>query len=283
MAKINFQMNKLFLIISLLATINNAYSQTQDVIRTADSLFFNQQAEKALTLLTKALDDGNESPFIYHRIGIIKLESYRKSNALEFLLKARELSTDQGLDTALFLDIGQAKYATLDYSGALEELSNLYNNETYRIPALTMAMNVYSDSGNLEKAIELSRKIISMENKSFPVIANIGYLYLDINKPDSAIYYFEKAAKLQPNHPIIINNLGNCYYKKGDLQQALNLINESISLLDTNPYAFRNRALVNLALNNNLNACEDIDRAIELGYLEMYGDDIQELKNDNCE
>ncbi len=275
-------MSKIFYVTFFLTISAHTYSQNSDLINKVDSLFFNQQSEKAVILLMEAVDDGSKSPYVYHRIGILKLDSYTPNNALDFLLKSRELSLDDSLNTALFLDIAQAKYAILDYKGALNELENIYDIEEYRIPSLTIAMNVYSDSGKIEKAIQISKEIIASEPQSLPIIANIGYLYLDSNKPDSAIYYFEKANGLQPDHPILLNNLGNSYYLKGKLSKALNLIERSISILDTNPYAFRNRALVLIALNRTKEACEDIDKAIELGYLEMYGDDVRELKDINC-
>lgn len=268
--------------IFFLAISATTYGQNSDLIKKADSLFFNQQSEEAVILLMEAVDEGSKSPYVYHRIGLLQLDSYTQNNALDFLLKSRELSLDDSLNTALFLDIAQAKYATLDYKGALNELENIYDIEEYRIQSLTVAMNVYSDAGEIEKAIEISKEIIASEPESFPILGNIGYLYLDSNNPDSAIYYFEKANELQPNHPILLNNLGHSYYSKGNLSKALNLVEESISILNTNPYAFRNRALIFFELNRTEEACKDIDKAIELGYLEMYGNDIMELKEDNC-
>ena len=59
-------------------------------------------------------------------------------------------------------------------------------------------------------------------------------------------------------------------------------INKSIELYPTNSYAYKVRALIHIANKKDEKACEDLDIAIELGYTQQYGEEVQQLINANC-
>jgi len=63
---------------------------------------------------------------------------------------------------------------------------------------------------------------------------------------------------------------------------ALQDVNKSIGLYPGNSYAYRNRALIYLALNKTGEACADLDAALSLGFAQRYGPEVAELKNKNC-
>ena len=79
------------------------------------------------------------------------------------------------------------------------------------------------------------------------------------------------------------NNRGYAKYKLKDYKSALKDITRSIDLYPANSYAFRNRALVYLSLDKKEKACENLQKAIDLGYSGMYGNDVEELLKKNCE
>jgi len=81
---------------------------------------------------------------------------------------------------------------------------------------------------------------------------------------------------------LLYNNRGFAKYKLGDYKGALEDIDLSISLLPNNSYAFRNRALVHLAQNEKELACADMQKALDLGFAQSYGDEISKLQADNC-
>jgi tetratricopeptide (TPR) repeat protein len=236
---------KNFYLITLIILFNSAYGQqTQKLINEIDSLYFSGQKNAAFELALDLVEKGSQSPYILHRLGMSYLDNYQPKEGLHYLLLARKSNNDDSLGIAIHLDIAQAKYSLMLYEEALDELKVLIDLDEYRIPALTICMNIYSDTKQFQKAIDISKELISANPDFMPTIANIGYLFLDIGEPDSAIFYFNKADKLEPNNPIIINNLGNAYYTKGNYETALKLINESINIFDSNSYAYRNRAKV---------------------------------------
>ena len=59
-------------------------------------------------------------------------------------------------------------------------------------------------------------------------------------------------------------------------------INRSLKLYPQNSYALRNRALVYLAMNNKIKACEDLHESLKQGFTLMYGDEVENLAKENC-
>lgn len=82
--------------------------------------------------------------------------------------------------------------------------------------------------------------------------------------------------------PFIYNNRGYAKYKLNDLEGAMTDVDYAILMLPENSYAHRNRALINIATGNIKNACTDLQKAIDLGFLKDYGIEVQILKDKHC-
>lgn len=63
---------------------------------------------------------------------------------------------------------------------------------------------------------------------------------------------------------------------------ALEDINNSISILPANSYAFKNRGLVYLAMKRKEEACTDFMKALSLGFEKYYGEEVNKLIKANC-
>ncbi|NQZ78354.1 MAG: tetratricopeptide repeat protein [Ekhidna sp.] len=266
--------------------LNFSYGQrTQELIKRIDSLFLKDSSQEAFDLTYDLVKNGNDDPLILHRLGMLYLgfPINQPKEALTHLQRAQNLTSDDSLKNAIHLDIAQVYYSTMRYDDALAELEVLIEQEYYRASALTIKMSIFSDVGQYETAIRIAKEVLTLDPYLLPAIVNTGFLFLSLNQPDSALNYFERANELKPNDPVIINNIGFAYYKQGNLEESLDLINESISIYPTNSYAYRNRAYVLTELNKIDEACNDINKAIELDYLTLYGDDILELKESNCQ
>ncbi|RZJ72413.1 tetratricopeptide repeat protein [Flavobacterium sp.] len=122
-----------------------------------------------------------------------------------------------------------------------------------------------SEAGNYKRAIEVSDNAIEMAKKRKK------------SKVDKVVEN-DKSESIA----MLYNNRGYAKYKAGDLKGALIDIDSSISLSPTNSYAFRNRALVNIASGKIALACADIEKALKLGFSESYGDEVTKLKATNC-
>ena len=100
---------------------------------------------------------------------------------------------------------------------------------------------------------------------------------------EEALVYFNKALELDKDEPLTLNNRGFTRYKLNNLAGALEDINKSIFLYTTNAYAYKNRALVYLALDKKEEACTDLQKARELQFEKQYGPEVNELIKKNCQ
>jgi tetratricopeptide (TPR) repeat protein len=71
-------------------------------------------------------------------------------------------------------------------------------------------------------------------------------------------------------------------YKLGRTKEALTDVNKSLKLDEANSYAYKNRALIYLEMKDTGKACEDLNKALELGFTEQYGNEVKELKIKHC-
>ena len=70
--------------------------------------------------------------------------------------------------------------------------------------------------------------------------ANLGSIFYNQNKIDSAQTLFQKAISLKPDHYESLNNLGLIHISKGEYQVAIHYLNKSIALNPSNEFALNN-------------------------------------------
>lgn len=133
------------------------------------------------------------------------------------------------------------------------------------IKALTLKPSNYDAHDNLG-AIELvlGNYASALENFTF----NIGY-GLNMELPQL------KSASL--------NNRADTYIKIEDYEKALKDLEESEKAFPENSYTYRTRALVYIAQNKSKAACEQLNKAEELGFGEKHGKEVAELLAANCQ
>jgi tetratricopeptide (TPR) repeat protein len=75
--------------------------------------------------------------------------------------------------------------------------------------------------------------------------------------------------------------MGELEYKRQNYQVALEHINRSLELDMSNAYAYKNKALVYLALHQKAGAKENLEIALELGYTQQFGQDVELLMQEH--
>jgi Flp pilus assembly protein TadD len=97
-----------------------------------------------------------------------------------------------------------------------------------------------------------------------------------------SLEYFDKAIQLNPKFSNAYNNRGFAKLQLNDLKGARIDINKSQELDPTNSYAYRTMALYLLAENKKSQACEQLQKAIKLGYSSDYDDEVDSLIKQHC-
>jgi len=113
----------------------------------------------------------------------------------------------------------------------------------------------YYQSGNLETAEDLMKKIIKRLPDDPEILYFYGILSAQLEKFDSAIQYIERSLQIQPNSPDAYIALGMIFQKKGQPDESIHFYRKAISFKPHND-------LVYLYLGNMLREKGRPDEAI---------------------
>lgn len=142
--------------------------------------------------------------------------------------------------------------------------------------------NALSEQGKNKEGLTLLLKGLSLDSLNSSLYINIGFVYQALLNNDSAIMYFSKAIKINPNFPEAYSNRSYSYYQLGKNEDALTDINKSISLWNTNSYAYWIRAMIYIKQGKINEACTDLNTAEAYGYAKYYGSAVEKLKLQHC-
>jgi len=68
---------------------------------------------------------------------------------------------------------------------------------------------------NLDKAIEMIRKAVSLRPNDGYIVDSLGWAYYRLGRYDDAVRELERAIELRPEDPVINDHLGDAYWKVG--------------------------------------------------------------------
>ncbi len=79
------------------------------------------------------------------------------------------------------------------------------------------------------------------------------------------------------------SNRGHAKYMLKDYKGALEDLDMAIRLNPDDPYIYRNRALIFIAIKNQIMICFDLKKALDLGFTNQYGDEVEKLMEEYCQ
>ena len=230
--------------ISCLSIIGSLLAQDQQLADSLETIYVNGNYEEAKKL--ELLED----LAIKHPVSEAKI---KYSN--ELLSIAKAMDSSQYFYTA-YLEKGNALVDKGDLQKAIEnyisagDIALNENNNSGLAMIYGSIGGVYTDLGNTKTAVSYYRKAIGILNK--PEILkervdtvklassfeNLGYTYITIDKPDSALIYLNESGLLfeKINHEIgMAYNMGNkglAYAQLGEYTKAEDGINKSFRTLE---------------------------------------------------
>jgi Flp pilus assembly protein TadD len=254
--------------------INDNPEDSEAYENRAIAYYHLKEDDKSLEDLEMAIDydPGNENAHINK--GLHYLEKDDKDKALEsFLLAytiyAESRDTLSNLVSIYFLkrDFKNAKQYSV-------ELLNQFPEDEWAIK-----MNAYVDGnlGNHEASIKGLAKVLQHKPDDADVLNAIGYSFMKLGELDKSEKYYNLSSHYDPEFAYPVDNLGHLEYLRENYDKAFELINKSIDMDASNSYAYKNRALVYLAIDNKDAALKDLEYALELGFKEYWGDEVDEI------
>ncbi len=288
--------------------INGNYSHTYEkLIAMGDSLYHNNKKNAARVMYERVV------PYIFlYRPGFIPVLYLKIGNTYENNSKAAEyyqmaltstLPTKQGIliKAKLLTNIAGIAIDNGDYNKALSNLNATISIFTAQKDTLDLSKalankaKVYSLSDKKEEAITdyitAFKLIAHRRDKPFiqlqsQVIYNVSGLYLDINKPDSALFYLSQITPLfekLPDEYQLIHQylLGGVFASKKEYVKAEYYILYSLSLAEKADY--KNILLHSYrALGNLYTSTGNYKKALEYGikYINMQRGIFEQTKVD---
>ena len=272
---------------SALKSINNAIAIDSSQARFFDRKAFVhlqlKQYEEAFVCHERAIRLEPKCDFLYSNRGNFFLSIFEFDAAINDYNKAIKLARHDSLKNFCLAHRGVAKLLKMDYRGAYKDLIKAYK---FNPSDYVVLVNLSTVCGRMEKREE-SLKYLFIANEIFPhdevILGNIGFQFQQLGEYEKSNQYYDAVIEMNPDAPLAYNNRSYNKYKLGDLDDALKDVNKSLSLYPENSYAYRNRALIFIKLERIEDACYDFSRAIKLGFTQIYGDEVMELKRKYCD
>ena len=239
----------------------------------------NQNAYNDLTAAVKY--DYTLAEAYYYRSQVLEgsLLIQDAVNDLDMVIK---YAKNDSIRYEAYLKRGGNRSTLRNFKGAFEDASTYHQFDKSSRDALSiMAMSKHEMNQN-EEALGYLGKIVTMYPNDTMTLMNFGFIYLSMQKWDTAYYYLDKAYRLNPKDPFILSNLSYVKLKQGDTKGALKDINASLSIAPENSWAYRNRALILLAVSDTTKACENLHLSIKKGFTDRYGNEVSDLIYQCC-
>ncbi|TFG13900.1 MAG: tetratricopeptide repeat protein [Promethearchaeota archaeon] len=101
-----------------------------------------------------------------------------------------------------------------------------------------------------EKAIEIFKKIITLEPENYKAHYNLGIAYFNLGRIENALASYNEAIKIKPDYKHCYYNIGLVFESKNDLKQAISYYNKALDIDPKFPYAVHSREFVRKKLDS---------------------------------
>ncbi len=162
--------------------------------------------------------------------------------------------------------VERANYFILrsDPKSALKDLDRA-NKLSPESPVIYMAYaRAYVAMDDKEKALKAAEKAYSLDITALPVYQLLGELYIENEQYDRALEALGVYVVYETQDDDAFARLGRAYYEMKNYELALESLNRAMKL---NPTGLRRyyvyRGLVNIEMNNEDQAVEDLEKAVE--------------------
>lgn len=239
-----------------------------------------KQISKAMTLFIEILKTDTSCPEI--GMSLINLGNcYREVGPTD----SAHFYYDRAIKEFPEMDGGYFNKAQLLYSESkFEEAKPLFNKAIdinpndwfYYQKRLEVGFATQDYEGALRDLLKVREMVPDIKNEW-----NLAYCYSMLERYHEAdsIYLLI----YDDNDAFFLNNYGMNKHKMGNTEEGKKLIMKSLSISPRNSYIFRNLAIIAIDENDQVKACEHLNKAKSLGFEKLYGTEVNELISKHCE
>ncbi len=103
------------------------------------------------------------------------------------------------------------------------------------------------EKGDLEKALKFNLEALDYDDEDPIILDNLGETYYRLGQKEEAKKYFEKAEEFRDNQPDILYHLGCIYMEEGDRERAKEKFTKALEC-DITPLNSVNRSQIEAKL-----------------------------------
>lgn len=120
---------------------------------------------------------------------------------------------------------------------------------------------------DFKQAEDLLLKALINDSRDLEILINLAYTYNSLEYYRQSLEYCNMALTFDPAEPLARSNRAFAYFRLGEIERALEDINQSIRSDRTNPVAYKYKGEILLAMNEETDkVCKCFYKAIDLGY-----------------
>jgi tetratricopeptide (TPR) repeat protein len=187
--------------------------------------------------------------------------------AERFLEKAELIAENNNELHAIYLRKAEIKNAQSLTQEAINLTKESLIYDSSKI-ALFQLANYYRASEKFEQSDEIYAKLFKLDSLNYTLHLEYAKMCIQRELYELALEHALKAASIDSRKAEPHNYLGTIYYHLGNFPKSLNHVNQALVLDPNNYNSFMNRAHIYLKLNEVDNACDDMFRSMQNGYLQ---------------
>jgi tetratricopeptide (TPR) repeat protein len=142
--------------------------------------------------------------------------------------KAKALSSKVTEKERLYIEASYARNIERNYEKRLRILQKLVAKYPKEKWAYVMLGDHYNIKGQTNKAIEELHKALELDPNYGDALCDIAFQYADIDDFDKANEFLKRYATVIPGHADPFDGMGNLYFKKGQLDEAIAQYQEAL-------------------------------------------------------
>jgi len=176
--------------------------------------------EKAEALYEKGLAKGMEKPNYKLAYGVLLLKKGEFAKARDLFSNVLISAYSNGnIKIIAKTNLAIAYWKLGEIDTAVEMLEEIYKK--YRNGRIYQTMGyILIEKGDLDKALKFNLEALDYDDEDPVILDNLGQTYYRLGQVGEAKKYFEKAEELKNNQVDILYHLGCIYMKEGDLERA---------------------------------------------------------------
>jgi tetratricopeptide (TPR) repeat protein len=234
-----------------------------------------------LTLDLAIIKDPKNTKLLSKR-GEVALALNDFKTASDFYSKALKYETSDSLRCLYYTQRGACKLSLRKMDGAYKDLLKALALDSMNFAANNDMGIVAKYVGKDSMAEQSLKNVIEILPDNHIGYANLGWFYQERKRYDEALDLLNRAIEIAPDFAYAYNNRSMVKLDMEDIEGAFTDVFTSLKLDDSNSYAYKNLGIIYFKDGKKEEACAAWNKALLLGFTEKYGRTVNELIKHNC-